>query len=382
MYTTKTRNTTLVFLMSYGTSLEIWHKIGIFTREITVINQLSKLYDRVLIISYDEEDKCRKYLKHFSKNISILCKPKSLSKLAYSILAPIIYRGKIKGDTIICRTVQLWGFWTGLLLKAIKKCKLILRQGFIASKFAIQSRRVKYYILATIFELIAYHLSDRIIVATESDKEYIRNKYHVKPQKIYVIPNWVDTELFKPDKEVKKEKGRIIFIGRLEKQKNIISLINAVKTIPNAKLYIIGNGTLRGKIEEKIRKEKIENVFLLGPIPHHQLPKELNKSEIFILPSFYEGHPKTLIEAMACGLPIIGTNVEGIRENIQNGKTGLLCNINHKSIKEKIKILLENRELAKKLSINARKYVTEKYSLKKVLEKEMLIHMALIEGRK
>ena len=64
----KKENTTLIFLMSYGTSLETWQKIGIFTREIKVIKELAKLYGRVLIISYDDRE-CKEYLKHFDENI-------------------------------------------------------------------------------------------------------------------------------------------------------------------------------------------------------------------------------------------------------------------------------------------------------------------------
>ncbi|MHA1589331.1 MAG: glycosyltransferase family 4 protein [Candidatus Njordarchaeales archaeon] len=376
----KKENTTLIFLMSYGTSLETWQKIGIFTREIKVIKELAKLYGRVLIISYDDKE-CREYLKHFDGNISILCKPRPLPNLTYSILAPLIHRRRIRGKRMICRTVQLWGFWTGLIMKIIYGCRLILRQGFTSSKFAIRSRDLKYYILATIFELIAYHMSDRIIVTTKQDKEYIIKRYHVKPCKIYVIPNWVDTSLFKPKRKVEKEEGRIIFVGRLERQKNIFALINAIKTIPQAKLYLVGDGSLKEEIIKKIREENIGNVFLLGPIPHNKLPEELNKSEIFILPSLYEGHPKTLIEAMACGLPVIGTKVEGIRENIKNGENGLLCDINYESIREKIRTLLENKEMGKKLGVNARKHILKEYSLEKVLEREILIHLSLIKGK-
>jgi glycosyltransferase involved in cell wall biosynthesis len=70
------------------------------------------------------------------------------------------------------------------------------------------------------------------------------------------------------------------------------------------------------------------------------LPDELNVSEIFILPSLYEGNPKALIEAMACGKPVIGTKVTGIKELILHGETGLLCDPDIDSIRETIKNLL------------------------------------------
>ena len=119
--------------------------------------------------------------------------------------------------------------------------------------------------------------------------------------------------------QVKKEKGRICFVGRLASQKNLFALLEAVKDLANIRLVLIGSGSQEKELKEKAETENI-NVEFLGNIPNYQLPAELNRAELFILPSLYEGHPKTILEAMACQLPVIGTNVEGTREVIAHKK--------------------------------------------------------------
>jgi len=234
------------------------------------------------------------------------------------------------------------------------------------------------YVTVSLLELIAYQLADAIIVTSESDREYIARRYRVNPRKVYVIPNWVDTNLFKPLPGVVKKRGRVVFVGRLEYQKNLFALIDAVRDIPGVKLYVVGDGGLRKVLENRIKREAIDNIVFLGVVPHVELPWELNKSEIFVLPSLWEGHPKTLIEAMACGLPVIGSNVEGIRELIKDGYNGVLCEPISKSIREAVLRLLRNSERRRRLGENARRFVVENFSFEKIMRKELALHLWLI----
>ncbi|GAF93140.1 unnamed protein product, partial [marine sediment metagenome] len=108
--------------------------------------------------------------------------------------------------------------------------------------------------------------------------------------------------------------------------------------------------------------------------PNQKLPEELNKSNLFILPSLYEGCPKVLLEAMSCGLPCIGTNVAGIKEIIKHKKNGYLCRTDATSIKKVILNVLNNKELKERLSKNARKTITEHFSLESILKEEVKIY--------
>ena len=109
----------------------------------------------------------------------------------------------------------------------------------------------------------------------------------------------------------------------------------------------------------------------LGNIPNRELPKILNQHEVFVLPSLWEGMPKTLLEAMACGLPVIGTRIDGTKEVIEHGKNGILCETDSNSIREAIINVMENEKLKQKLGENARRTIVENYSLPNLAEKEL-----------
>lgn len=374
------RSKVFLFLMSYGASLSLWKAHGILRRELRILELLAKLYDKVFVVTYGDYRELE-YLNLMPKSTHIIINPFK-SNFMYMVFIPLIIRIIARRfSVIVCRTVQLFGCVLGIMLKLLFRAQFILRQGYQFTKFAKRNGWALAYAVGTVLEFIGYWLADYIIVSTEFNKEYIVKRYKVNSHKIVVIPNWVDVNMFRREGNVIKERGRIVYVGRLEPQKNVLALVDAVKDIPNVKLYIIGDGSLRKIIEKKIEIEGIKNVVLMGVIPNERLPRELNKSEIFVLPSFWEGHPKVLIEAMACGLPVIGADVEGIRELIQHGYNGWLCKPNSESIREAILTLLYNPELRRKLGENARKFVVENFSFESVMRKELMLHLWLMKKR-
>jgi glycosyltransferase involved in cell wall biosynthesis len=114
-------------------------------------------------------------------------------------------------------------------------------------------------------------------------------------------------------------------------------------------------------------------VRLLGNVQHRQLPGILKSADLFVLPSRYEGHPKTLIEAMACGLPVVGTDVPGIREIIQHGENGYLCGTSPEEIREAIRVILGDSERRVRMGRNAREFVVEHFALDRIVEKELAL---------
>ena len=127
---------------------------------------------------------------------------------------------------------------------------------------------------------------------------------------------------------------------------------------------------LRHEIQDSLNQYKIDVTFK-GNIPNYDLPYMLNQSKVFILPSHYEGHPKVLLEAMSCGLPCIGSDVSGIKEDIEHMKTGYLCKTGYRSIANAIETVLSDDSLQKTIGKNARDYILEKYSIDKILKMEL-----------
>lgn len=137
---------------------------------------------------------------------------------------------------------------------------------------------------------------------------------------IGVIPNGVDTSEFKPLKNKKiSKKIRLISTGRLIARKGYQYLIPALKGLKNVELTLVGGGDLRSELDELARKNQVK-VHFTGEVKHDEIVKYLQNSDIFVLPSLNEGMSNSILEAMACGLPIITTNTGGSKELIdENG---------------------------------------------------------------
>lgn len=121
----------------------------------------------------------------------------------------------------------------------------------------------------------------------------------------------------------------LLFVGRLEEVKNIPNLIEAVKELSKEgrsyQLYIVGDGSLRNRLDEMIEAENLTTtVHLLGKINHDEMVAYYNMADIFVLPSKMEGVPMVILEALACGTPVLATNVGGIPDLITAGKNGFL----------------------------------------------------------
>jgi len=360
--------------MTRGMSLFKWGKIGMLTREIKPYQELALHFNNVFVFTYgDYEDK--KYSNLFPKNVEIIVRPKYIPVFIYSFLLPFIHRKKIKNIKII-KTNQMDGSFPAVISKKLYNIKLVVRCGYewLNTVEKLKKSFIKR-LIAYCVERFAYNNADEIVLTSKESKDFIIKRFNINPKKIKIIQNYIDIDLFKPF-SIEKENNRIIFIGRLEKEKNLINLILGLKGL-NVKLVIIGNGSLRTELEEIATKEGV-NVVFKGNIPQALIPEELNKSEIFILPSLYEGNPKVLLEAMSSGLPCIGTDVEGINSVITDGEDGLLSNTDSNSLKNAIIKLVNNKELRDRLGLSARRTIENNNSFKIFIEKELLIYKSII----
>ncbi len=343
-----------------GVSLKVYGKIGTLDREIKPYQELAKYFDEILFLTYDRKELAL-------ENIKVLDNKWNVPSLIYSFLLPFLYWKELKQVDVL-KTDQMFGSWTAIIAKFFFQKKLVIRCGYQLS-FLVPKKGIKRWklLIIQLLERFVYRNADAIIVASKKDKKYIEEKYNILPKKIKYIPNYIDTGLFRP-LDIGKE-NRICFVGRLEEEKNLFNLIKAVSGL-GEKLVIFGSGSLG----PKLRRLAGSNVEFKGNISNKDLPMELNKSKLFILPSLYEGCPKVLLEAMACEMPVIGTNTYGINEIIKDKGNGYLCGTDVLSIRKAIIEVLSNKGLQKKLSKNARKTILQNFSLEKILEKEKNIY--------
>jgi len=367
------KNKKLALLFTTGISLRTWEKVGNLEREVRPYKELTKYFDKIYFFTYGDSSDLN-YQNVLNRDIRTFPKKWKIPSKIYLFLLPILYRKELKTVDIL-KTNQMNGAIAAVLTKWFYKKKLIVRCGYEwltnleYRKSPFLKKTIAYFI-----EKIIYKASDKIILTSKKDKKYIESKFNIPSSKIKVIPNYIDTELFKPV-SLKKEVERICFVGRLEEEKNLFNLIKAISSLP-VKLIIFGSGSLKKDLENYSKRQKA-NVKFMGNIPNQKLPKELNRSNLFILPSLYEGCPKVLLEAMSCGLPCIGTNVAGIKEIIKHKENGYLCETDATSMKNAISDVLNNKELKERLSKNARKTIIDHFSIENILKEEKKIYESL-----
>jgi len=168
---------------------------------------------------------------------------------------------------------------------------------------------------------------------------------------------------FKEKLKIKSEERVIITVSRLVKKNGVEDIIKAAQDL-RFKLLIIGKGEQEEYLKDLTKKLNLEdNVLFLGEVSHKDLPQYLWISDVFVRPSLSEGLGNAFLEAMAAGVPVIGTKVGGIPDFLREGETGLFCEVqNPKSIAEKIETLLKDKKLRLRLVENGRKLVEEKYN--------------------
>jgi glycosyltransferase involved in cell wall biosynthesis len=217
---------------------------------------------------------------------------------------------------------------------------------------------------------IKYFLSKADIVTVPSKYlQYILGKHSLSS---ILLPNIIREDNVKFKKR-NVFKPNLIVTRSLEPVYNIPLVINAFieikKKYNNAKLRVVGDGSLKKELINKVKVLGIKDVEFVGRVKNSEIGKELNKSDIYVNPTTADNMPLSLFEAFACGLPIISTNVGGLPNFIIDDENGLLIDSdNTEQLVSKIEYILQNQEETQKIIANGYK-TFQKYTLKNLKNK-------------
>lgn len=188
----------------------------------------------------------------------------------------------------------------------------------------------------------------------------------VDKSRIQVIYNGVNLEKFIPiENSVDNETPYILFIGNLIKDKGVLELLDSYEILHkkniNIELRFIGSGPIMSELKRRVKQKNLtKNVKFLGIVSHDELPKHIAKSNILALPSYREGVPNVILEAMACGIPVVGSSVGGIPE-VVNENTGILVkSIDSESIAEALLVAISFSWSKKLIREHAEKFSWDK----------------------
>jgi glycosyltransferase involved in cell wall biosynthesis len=241
---------------------------------------------------------------------------------------------------------------------------------------------------------IFWRCADIVLTVSENLKEHLVNEIGFPAESIISIQNGVDTESFRPngDQTAQREAlgwpaSNVIVgsVGRLVAVKNHATLLRAValaaSRIPQLTLVLVGNGPLDAELKKLADQLGIGNrVFFLGC--RDDVPRLLNAMDIFVLPSLREGMPNALLEAMACGLPVIATEVGGASEIVRDGENGLLvCPTNVEQLSQHLYHLAISRERCRAMGMAARRYVEREFKMEYMVNKYTTLYLTLAERK-
>ena len=235
--------------------------------------------------------------------------------------------------------------------------------------------------LVGFFGRLAMRSADYVQVISAFLRDFVRKRGVACP--VEVIPNGVDLDIFGARytlSEIKairsnlgvKDEYVVITTSRLVYKNGIDVLIEAIaefkKRRPNIKCLIIGDGPEYKKLKAKSEKLKVDgNVLFLGQVLHKDLPLYLKISDVFVRPSRSEGLGNSFLEAMAAGVPVVGTPVGGIIDFLRDEETGLYMAVDdYRDLSDKISRVIGDPDLRKKVVCNASALVKENYSWDRV----------------
>jgi glycosyltransferase involved in cell wall biosynthesis len=224
-------------------------------------------------------------------------------------------------------------------------------------------------------------VSNRVMFVSESTKRDFGIEGNV-------IWNGVDTKRFSPEGRVKSESFVMIYVGRISKDKGLLDLVESLASLNEKgmnkwELLLLGQGPesfikeLRTRVNQLGLGSQIKELGSVGK----EIVDYYRKSDLFVLPSYMEGMPISLLESMACGTPPLSANVGGIKEVITDGENGFLVPVRDTTrLAHQIEWCIDNREQLEKIGQKASDTIKEEFNINNTAQKYIRLFESLIES--
>lgn len=265
------------------------------------------------------------------------------------------------GDTLVLPAITTW---------VLRKKFTALLGGSTIKILESKNDRLSYGLM--VLRFITLIFAEKIIVYSDD----IIHDYSLErwSRKIAIAQrNIINRDFYKIKKDYSTRELIVGYCGRFNEEKGILKLLHSIPYICNrkqgVKFLIIGDGFLQNELEQYIFDNDLSNrIILLGWMDHEFLPDYLNQMKLLVIPSDTEGLPNIMLEAMACGTPVLATPVGAIPDIIKDGETGfIMANNSPECIEENVRRALNSPDLGK-IAENGRRFVEKKYVFEKTVE--------------
>lgn len=355
-------------------------------RHILYGKHISKLF--IIVPSKKEQ---RLTVKRLSNNVIVY--PTSSRRFlfvwdAYKICKRLCEENKI--DVITTQDPLLTGL-VGYLLKRKFNIPLNvqLHGNYLNDEFWLGESKLNYFL--NFLGNFIVKRADSIRAVSKKVEKNIMLKVNISAEKLITFPVFINIDKFinsqkvNPRERFLEFENIILFVGALSKTKDVEALLIAAKNIlnkyPKTLFLIVGDGQVRKELEELAQELKIEqNVKFEGAVSYENIPDYYLTCDLLILPSKHEGWGRVVIEALACGKPIIVSDACGVSELVISGECGLVFQVDRPDIlAEKIIYLLDDPKLREEMGAKGRGYVIETQDIKKNAHKYRELYEKTVE---
>lgn len=228
-----------------------------------------------------------------------------------------------------------------------------------------------------------FNAADTVLCYTETDRDRLRERGITTD--VRVVPNGIDCEEFFPDPSV-PERRQLLFVGRLQDGKGLRYLVDAFERVseqhPELRLKVVGDGPERGRYERySVERGVADRTTFTGELPYAEMSRQYNESMLFVLPSLAEGLPRTVLESLACGTPVVTTDLPQMESVVRNAgytvprrSVGVLA--------DAITRLVNEPRTRRRMARVGRTRVAENYSWESTVEGTTATYYRILSGRR
>lgn len=304
----------LLFCLTPGTSLLNWQRMGTLARELRLATDYAARGWQVSVLTFgrtaDEQDLVPAGLR--------------LVRFPHQRLLPLlpVLCARVGRRIDVLKTNQSAMAWHFVRAARLWRKPILLRCGYVAGRnLEFQSGATRAVARYQARERAAFRGATHVQISTPVLAEWVGERYRPDPARVSVLPNFVDCAVFAPAPGRRPEPGTILSIGRIAAVKRFDLLIRAARRAGARRLTIVGEGPDRSALEALATQAGLA-VHFRGRVEHDELPDLLRAHAVYAQVSAWEGHPKSLVEAMACGCGCVVTDSTGLREQMAQGARG------------------------------------------------------------
>jgi len=373
--------------------------------DLTVAALLRPLIDRLTSEGYEVESVCRdgrfsQELRADGYVVHSLSTSRSMGPLSLARQFWDIYRlvSRNRYDMVHLHTPIAAG--VGRLATAFARTPVVI---YTAHGFYFHDRMKPSAYRVTVWaERMLGRMTDMLLTQSAEDAQSAVTERICPPEKVEWISNGVDVNKFRPDRDrvaarrafgLGPNEAVVGFLGRMVREKGILELLEAMKavssSVDNLTLLVCGDNSV-AKDRDRETQALVTRYLDSADRPYRvvftgfirEIDRMMQAIDVFCLPSHREGMPRSIIEAMASGRPVVATDIRGCREEVLNGETGLLVPIGDpKALADALSRLLGNPSMARQMGLKGRERAVAHFDEKFVLDRQVAVYNRLAASK-